>query len=868
MRGYNVLFPAGIQPSGLPTIAFSMKVKRNDPVIIEHLRSHGIPDNIIKKLEDPFFAIEFFRKKYMEMWLRMGFSIDVTREICSIDPEYQRFIEWQFHKLYKKGLLIRKPHYIPYCPVHGPVAVDPSETDIARGGNAEIIKFTIIKFNFNEYILPVATMRPETLFGVINIWINPEAEYVMLRVNDEKWIVSKEAASKVKYQKNNVELTRITFKGNELIGKFCQCPVTKRKIPILPALFVDPDVGTGIVMSVPAHDPYDYINFTKIKKEAKWRKIIGNMKPIVIIKTNKYSGIPAEEIIKEKSENIEKAKQDLYRLELTRGRMLGNCGEISGLTVVEARERIRKILIENDLGDDFLDFSEKVICRCGARVYIKRIEDQWFIRYSNNKVKEMAHKCANRMTIKPDFYAENIHDIINWYDDRACARKGKWLGTPLPFDREWIIEPISDSTIYPAMYIIAKYVNSRKIKPEQLTLELLDYVFLGIGDPKELSGKIRVNVETIINMRKEFEYWYPVDMNCGGKEHMSVHFPAYIFNHVAIFPEKYWPRGIFVNWWVIGKSGKISKSKGGAEPVPNLLDKFTADGIRLYYAHLASPHDDIVWDEEVAKTYKKKIIETYKTCETLIEIAKKNESQLRDIDKWILSRINKTISQVTQHMENYEIREASHIIFFEFQKDINWWLKRGGNNSYVAEYVLERWIKMMAPFTPHLAEEFWWRLGRKEYVSTANWPKCEEELINDKVEITEDYIIRVIEDVNNIIKAIGRKPNRIIIYTAPEWTWEVLECIIKSKGNFDRALKELSSDLEKIPRREIISVMRAILRQFQTESVIRINEEEVLYVNKGFLEKVFNCVISINSNYDPLNKRKLAIPYKPAIYIE
>jgi len=868
MRGFNVLFPAGIQPSGLPTVAFSMKVARKDPVIIEHLRNHGVSDEIIVKMMDPIYTVQFFRSEYMKMWLSMGFSIDTSRDICSIDPEYQRFIEWQFLKLNDKGLLIQKSHYIPYCPIHGPVAVDPSETDISKGGNAEIVRFTLIKFICNEYTIPIATLRPETIFGVTNIWINPEADYVGLRLDNEIWIISKDAAEKIKYQKENVEFTHIMFKGKDFIGKNCLCPLTGRKVPILPASFVNPSTGTGIVMSVPAHDPYDYITLEEIKMNGKWKEITETIKPITIIKTNKYREIPALECIRENKGDIEKAKQILYRLELSQGVMLDLCGEISGMPVNIARDKIRQILIEKGYGDEFYEFSEEVVCRCGSKVFIKRINDQWFIKYSDQKLKEKAHKCAENMVIKPDSYARNIHNIIDWYDDRACARKGRWLGTPLPFDQEWIIEPISDSTIYPAMYIISKYIHQKKISSEQLIPELLDFVFLGKGDPEKISEKTKIPIELLVEIRKDFEYWYPVDMNCGGKEHMSVHFPVYIFNHVAIFPEKYWPRGIFVNWWVIGKGGKISKSKGGAEPIPNLLEKYTADGIRLYYAHLASPHNDIIWDEKVAERYKRRIGEIYKTCQILLSIIKKKIREATNIDKWIISRTNRTIQEATQLMENYCIRDAAHRIFFEFHKDILWWLKRGGKDSYVAVYILDKWVRLMAPFTPHLAEEFWEKLGRMRFVSVSKWPEFELDKIDDKIEAEERYIVNTIEDINNIIKTTGKQPSKIYIYTAANWTWKIIDILKDNEMDIDNAVRECLTVISNIPKEKTMKIIRRILRLVPYTTLIKINETDVLIANREYLEKLFNARVYINDNYDPMNKKTAALPYKPAIHLE
>ena len=112
-----------------------------------------------------------------------------------------------------------------------------------------------------------------------------------------------------------------------------------------------------------------------------------------------------------------------------------------------------------------------------------------------------------------------------------------------------------------------------------------------------------VQTQLLEHIRADVDYWYPLDMNLGGKEHMTVHFPAFLMNHVAILPQQKWPKGIFVNWYVIGKAGKISKSKGGAQPIPGAAEKYGVDSLRLYYAHIASPFADVEWDEEIIENY-------------------------------------------------------------------------------------------------------------------------------------------------------------------------------------------------------------------------------------------------------------------------
>ena len=105
-------------------------------------------------------------------------------------------------------MLIQKPYFATACVSCGPVAVDPSETDISKGGNAEKNEYTLIKFKLKdvEDYLVAATLRPETIYGQTNLWINPSSEYVRVEVEGEKWILSREAADKLKYQKDDVTL--------------------------------------------------------------------------------------------------------------------------------------------------------------------------------------------------------------------------------------------------------------------------------------------------------------------------------------------------------------------------------------------------------------------------------------------------------------------------------------------------------------------------------------------------------------------------------------------------------------------------------------------------------------------------------------
>ena len=190
-----------------------------------------------------------------DYWKRFGFLADWRRFTCSLYPDYGKFIEWQFRKLNEKGMLIQKPYYAPFCPNCGPVAVDQSETDLSKGGEAETQEFTLLKFDLGEFKLLAATLRPETVFGQVCVWVNPDTEYVRVKHGDEMWVVSAEALDKLAMQFDDVEAAG-TLRGRDIIGWTCRAPLVGRS-RVLPAKFCDPSVGTGIVSSVPSDSPDD-----------------------------------------------------------------------------------------------------------------------------------------------------------------------------------------------------------------------------------------------------------------------------------------------------------------------------------------------------------------------------------------------------------------------------------------------------------------------------------------------------------------------------------------------------------------------------------------------------------------------------------
>ncbi|MFO8078425.1 MAG: leucine--tRNA ligase [Thermoplasmatota archaeon] len=873
MTGYDVLFPAGFHASGIPSVGFSKKVERKDPATIKILRDYGCSDDCINSLTDPKEVVRYFASVYVEdYWKKFGFLIDYSRIMSTISEGYKKFIQWQFHKLHHKNLLIQKPHFAPFCPKCGPVAVDKSETDISSGGNAEILEFTVIKFRLDDgTILPTATLRPETIFGVTNIWINPDVTYVKINVNDEIWITSKEGAEKLTHQQNQVSITKETINGKDLIGKTCHMSLLDRTIPLLSGPFADPTIATGIVMSVPAHAPYDYIALVETKQK---------IDPITIITVKDLGENPARKICEEmnissqqETAKLEEATELVYKKEFHTGILNEKCGKYAGIKVSEIKDQVKNRLIEQNDATLLREFSEDVICRCGEQVVIKQIPDQWFIKYSDKKLTTESKEHVKTMNISPEEYKEELPGILDWFDDRACIRKGSWLGTEFPFKKGWIVEPISDSTLYPVYYIISKYVNENKIKPEEMTEAFFDYVFLNQGETTNPIWK---------EIQDDFHYWYPVDINLGGKEHKTVHFPVFIMNHVAILPEKNRPQGIFVHWWVTQKGKeKISKSKGGAEHVAEAANIYGIDAMRLYYTHVGSPFVDIEWDSAAVTKYKKRIISLFQFIQRLRQLDKEPNSNL---DHWLKSKMNRHIHHITTQFDSYNLRVAANEIYFEMYKTLQWYRKRGGGNKKIIQWFTENWIRLMTPVTPHIAEELWHQT-RDSFVSTMDYPTFDATEISEKDEVGEYLLSQLVQDTQEILKVTKMTPKKICYYISPAWKKEVmLKAIDLAKDgsvnvgklmkdvmkneHLRRQGKQVSKYAGKLPK-EITRLQDHDKKRYQTD----INEHQYLKQTIPFLNELFDCDIEIydatdKERYDPQQKASFAAPLRPAIYVE
>ena len=480
---------------------------------------------------------------------------------------------------------------------------------------------------------------------------------------------------------------------------------------------------------------------------------------------------------------LDVATKEVYKTGFHKGVMNKSCGEYAGRPVEQAKDAMREEMLSSGQADVFHDLSEEVICRCGAKVFIKKIPDQWFIDYANPALTARSREQALTMKILPREYYDNVQNVLEWYRERACVRMGNWLGTRFPFDQRWIIEAIADSTLYPVYYVVSMYANSGQIQAEKMDEEFFDYVLLGKGDGASVAKSTGSSKDVIESIRSEFEYWYPLDINLGGKEHMTVHFPVFLMNHVAVLRPQHWPRGILVNWYITATGGKISKSKGGAQPIPDAAERFGVDAMRLFYAPIASLYVDVAWEDEKVEGYRDRLERLWATVEELRSVTTSDSSE---IDAWLGARMESRLQGLHKYMEDFDLRAFVNEVYFEMPQDLKWYVRRGGKNKSVIMAALERLVPLMAPVTPHIAEEMWERIGKKPFVSQVQLPpgSMSDSVIRE--EAKERLVMRLLDDITEILKVTEIKPSKVVVMTSPKWKHDMLaDALAVTKGRPD-----------------------------------------------------------------------------------
>ncbi len=895
MRGEEVLFPFGIHASGLPAVTWSQKVKDRDPTTLRQLEAEHVPSEEWARLAEPEAAARFLGESYRRVLRSIGVLVDEATYLTTIDEDYRAFIRWQFRALERAGALVEGTYYASVCPVCGPVAVDPSETDLSSGGTAEVVRFTTVPFPLDDgRVLLAATLRPETVYGVTNLWLAPGERLVVWHHDATAYLVARRGAEAL-VEQHGGHLGHEVPAG-ELLSRRTRVPLREVAVPILESALVDPELGTGVVMSVPAHAPADAAALAELSPEV--RDALGPL-PLLLevadpstLSSSEQAllagnGTPAERALRatgthgiEDRAHLAEATDRLYRLEFVRGRM--TVPSLAGVPARDAREQVARELKAAGHSFDLQEFSIPVICRNGHEVIIRRVPNQWFLHYGDPEWKTATIAAATRLVTAPPEYARELGGILEWFSDRPCTRRGRWLGTPFPIEPEWTIEPIADSTLYMAYYIVRRFVSSGRLQVEQLSDAFFEYVFRGRGP-----GEPSVEPRLLEEVRAEFEFWYPLDLNIGGKEHKRVHFPAFLYTHARLLSPTLFPRGIFVHHWVTGPTGdKISKKeiggKGGRIPsIESALTEWGPDPLRLFYLIAASPSQDIEWDSGLVDAAAQRLGDV----ERLVRESRGEGEGRPELDAWLYSRLHRLVGELHAAYASSDLREAAEITCVTIPSLLRRYYARGGVPGAATDRVGRAWTCLLAPVAPHLAEE----LGEGRFpglVAVEPLPTPDAFPLSEIAEAREAFLDRVEEDLRGVLRPMIDRgdptPAELVFYVAEPWKRQVERWLREAVDRGERpSVREIIERGTAHPevdahRAEVAKYLQRVgplLRTEPPEAGPAVDEIETLRSAEGYLARRFGFASvavlreSESAALDPMNRRDRARPGRPAFYL-
>ncbi|EEF35924.1 leucine--tRNA ligase, cytoplasmic isoform X2 [Ricinus communis] len=728
----------------------------------EIMRSFGLSDTEISKFQDPYEWLRFFPPLAMEDLKAFGLGCDWRRSFVTTDinPYFDSFVQWQMRKLKSMGKIVKDVRYTIFSPLDGQPCAD---HDRASGEGVQPQEYTIIKMEVlppfpakigplegKNVFLAAATLRPETMYGQTNAWVLPDGKYGAFEINEtDVFILTERAALNLAYQNFSrfpqkpsclVELT-----GYDLIGLRLKSPLSFNEvIYALPMLTILTDKGTGIVTSVPSDAPDDYMALHDLKAKPALRAKYGVIDEWVmpfeivpIINIPEFGDKAAEKVcmdLKIKSQNekekLAEAKRLTYLRGFTEGTML--VGELAGRKVQEAKPLIRAKLIETGEAIIYSEPEKRVVSRSGDECVVA-LTDQWYITYGEEEWRKLAEECLSSMNLYSDETRHGFEHTLSWLNQWACSRSFG-LGTRIPWDKDFLVESLSDSTIYMAYYTVAHLLHNddmygtnkpHPIQPAQMTDEVWDFIICGGSYPKSSD----ISSSVLEKMKHEFEYWYPFDLRVSGKDLIQNHLTFCMYNHTAIMAKHHWPRGFRCNGHIMLNSEKMSKSTGNFRTLRQAIEEFSADATRFSLADAGDGVDDANFVFETANAA---ILRLTKELSWMEEEILAVESSLRMgppstyADRVFENEMNIAVKMTEQSYRGYMFREALKTGFYDLQAardEYRFSCGTGNMNRDLLWRFVDVQTRLIAPICPHYAEYVWRELLRKDgFVVNAGWP--------------------------------------------------------------------------------------------------------------------------------------------------
>ena len=692
-NGYNVLHPMGWDAFGLPAEQYALDTG-NDPRDFTKTN------------------IDTFRRQIKEL----GFSYDWDREVNTTDPNYYKWTQWIFKKLYEKGLAYVDEVPVNWCPALGTVLSNEEVIDgkSERGGHPVerrpmrqwVLKITDyaeklladldildwpeslkamqrnwigksvgaeidFKIEGTDKAFTVFTTRADTVFGVSYCVLAPEHKLVEEIVTVGQRAAVEEYLDIVK-RKSDLERTDLNKdKTGVFTGAYAINPVNGEKVELWIADYVLASYGTGAVMAVPAHDERDYEFATKFN-------------------------LPIKAIIEDNGEVVVPFFGDGKHI---------NSDFINGLNNEEAIAKVIEFLEENKVGRSKVTYKLRdwLFSRqryWGEPIPIIHWEDGTMTTVPDSELPLLLPETDN---IKPSGTGESpLANIEEWLNvvDPETGKKGKRETNTMP---QWA----------GSCWYYLRYIDPHN-----------DEMF---ADPEKL------------------KYWLPVDVYIGGAEHAVLHLLYARFWHKVLYDlglvpsrepfQKLFNQGMILAEGKDGRPEKMSKSKGNVVNPDDIIVSHGADTLRVYEMFMGPLDASIAWSENGLDGSRRFLDRVYRLF--VDEETGKVNDKVQDKDNAELEvSYNFTVKKVSEDIEILGFNTAiSQLMVFV-------------NDCYKAEYIPRKYalgfIQLLAPFAPHLAEEMWEIYGNTESISYVPWPTFDEsKLVSDTVEIVVQLMGKV-----------------------------------------------------------------------------------------------------------------------------
>ncbi len=887
LQGDDVLFPIAWHVTGTPIIGAVERLKKGEEDQLSVLRdTYNVPEDTLEDLETPMgYARYFIENHYKSGMKQLGLSIDWRREFTTNDERYSKFITWQYERLKERGLLEKGLHPVKFCTdEENPVTTH----DLLEGEEAEFQEYTLVKFEgeigSDDVIAPMATLRPETVRGVTNAYAHPDGEYVRATVDSETWVVSSAAVEKLRLQERDIEIHE-ELSGADLIGETVTNPITGDEVLILPATFVDTDDATGVVMSVPAHSPDDYLALQEAKEDEERLREYGidpadvaDIEPIPILDIEEYGDVPAKTAVEaagiESSDDPELADvtADLYQAEFHQGVMHDDYGEFAGMTVENVREQFRAHYQDEGAFDEMYEFTEEVVCRCGGDVEVAK-QDTWFLRYNDAEWKQKAHQVLSGIDTIPENTRDQYDHTIDWLNEWPCIRN-YGLGTRLPWDEDFVIEPLSDSTIYMSYYTIAHRIED--VPPEDLDTDFFDALFYG-------EDAVENPDERALDLHEEFDHWYPVDWRCSGNDLINNHLTFFQFHHGELFDESKWPEGITIMGMGLLEGEAMSSSKGHVVLPSKAIDEYGADTVRFFLLNSAEPWQDYDWRDDLVGSTRDQLERFWSRAQEVLDFDVPDEQpDLEHVDRWLLSKLQGTVREATEAMDGFETRTASQAVFYSFEEHLKWYRRRADLDREGAKWtlreVLRTRLRLLAPFVPFMANELHEQLTG-EPAEDADWPEPDPAFEDERVERRERLVESVTDDIHDIVDVTGTDPDTVRVYVAADWKRDVFETVRETGTNVGAVMGQVMEDPDLREKGDAVNDLVQDLVELVRErdddelaALAGVDEQAVYEDAEAFLETEFDATVEVYAEDDPDaddpdGKADSAVPFRPAIHL-